>query len=733
MVGFPPVDLGWRCAERCRAPASVKARAVWQLFHWDPLRRVIGSASVGHADPVERRRAPPLISSDGTVTHNADYQTRTSEIPMPSLLERHFPYREVSRLVAADRRSPDPAYGGHRWWARRPPALVRAMLLAAALPGDTSIRELWRAYASPAPHLRDVVVMDPFLGGGTTVVEAARLGARTRGTDVDPLAVLINQHQLTAPAPRDVVAAGEALSGHLRASLGRLWPVRTDADGSRWSPLHYFSVAAVTCPHCEHAGPLYRSLVIARSVGRAGSVVRDVPVTAFCPGCFSVHNRGEKDTTLTCCGVTRPLADSTFRGTRYLCPSCGRRSSHEMLQSGVAPRVMLAVEETPDDESHRANGSRRRIRAADDRDRALAGRRPGKTAMADRADYDVPIRSAQNDSRPVSFGIKSIADLHTARQLAYLTSAQLWLDRAELDLPVARALGLAVSSTITSNNRLCGYATDYGRLAPLFSIRAFSLPWLAVELNPLNPYGGRGTLAAALTRVVRSCDDTARRHVLDSRSRVSPVTLTWPRRSDGHQVHCADASDPQPDAGDRVGELADVCVTDPPYFDFIPYDTLSQVYRAWLPDTRDLAGRPLLPFGADPVTEFGARLGQALTFAMSACKPDAVVAFTYKGDAAAWDAVAVALDQAKLRVTGLWPVLADPHMGHHTHEGNCEYDMIVVTRPVTATEPWQPPPDVSPEVWIRTLRPVLRVSAADEANMGSAIRIATPRWGTPLC
>jgi len=194
-------------------------------------------------------------------------------------------------------------------------------------------------------------------------------------------------------------------------------------------------------------------------------------------------------------------------------------------------------------------------------------------------------------------------------------------------------------------------------------------------------------------------------------------------------VHCADVSATRPDDGAAVGVLADLCVTDPPYYDFIPYDTLSQVYRAWSPEARELAGQPLLPSGDDPVAEFGSRLGQALAFAVSACKPDAVVAFTYKGDAAAWDAVGVALDQAKLRVTGLWPVLADPHMGHHTHEGNCEYDMIVVTRPLTATEPWQPAAEVSAEVWIRTLRPALRVSAADEANMHSAIRIAAPRWG----
>jgi hypothetical protein len=55
--------------------------------------------------------------------------------------------------------------------------------------------------------------------------------------------------------------------------------------------------------------------------------------------------------------------------------------------------------------------------------------------------------------------------------------------------------------------------------------------------------------------------------------------------------------------------------------------------------------------------------------------------------------------------------------------------MIVVTRPLTATEPWPPPAEVSAETWVRELGRELRVSAADKANMESAISIVAPRWG----
>lgn len=133
-----------------------------------------------------------------------------------------------------------------------------------------------------------------------------------------------------------------------------------------------------------------------------------------------------------------------------------------MLQTGAAPRVLGAVEETPGDVPQRTAGLRRRIRSAADLDRALAYPSRSRDALADFADYDTPIRSAANDGRPVSFGVRTIADLHTARQLAYLTAARRWLDDSRLDPLVAPALSLAVSSTVTSNN-----------LDVTFQVRAF--------------------------------------------------------------------------------------------------------------------------------------------------------------------------------------------------------------------------------------------------------------------
>ena len=608
-----------------------------------------------------------------------------------TLLEAGFPYAEVSRLVAADRRSPDSAYQAHRWWARRPPALVRAGLLAATRRADESLKDFWAAYASTDHALAGQTVLDPFMGGGTTLIEASRLGAQARGQDVDPMAVEINRHQVQPPSPDEVRAAGEDLIRYLETMIGHLWPRKDE----QWTPLHYFALAKVTCPSCQHKDLLYRSLVIGRSIGKTGAVVREAQVTAFCPLCLRVHDLSQDAEDLTCCGQVHRLDSFTYHKARYHC-RCGMKHSHEQLSTGSAPRVLIAVEET------RERGYRR-IRSA------VAGDTPVVPTVSS-SHLDVELEVPKTDRRPVSFGIKRIRDLHTDRQAAYLVEAGRWIADSVEDADVARALRLAVSTSIASNNRLCGYATDYGRLAPLFSVRAFSLPALTVELNPLHPSGGRGSLRAALNHVVRSCESQVRRNVLVAGT-VSARTMDLGRDSSS-EVYLMDSTrqifpcDPP-----------NLCFTDPPYFDFIEYDALSQVFRAWLPDNT-LGGDPLLPTGENGATKFGQMLGRALNNARTALMPGAIIAFTFKGSAKAWSEVASALRHAKLRVTALWPVLADPSMGHHSGSANCEYDLLVVTRPQDLCDVITDPFPVGE--WVEELGAVRHVSAADFKSFATA-------------
>jgi len=628
----------------------------------------------------------------------------------PRLVETWFPYVEMSKLVAADRRLRDPVYGVHRWFARRPATLVRALLLGADLPATASEETFWERHGSSQRWLSGVNVYDPFLGGGTSLVEAARMGADVAGRDVDPLAVALGSTELHPEVAEAAATQAESLIDHLRDQVGGLYA----SDDAEWIPLHWFWLRRVTCTHCAEEGLLYRDLILARSAGRQGSVVRAAEVSAFCPDCLRVHSLAGSRTTMVCCRRRRPLTSGTFTAGKYHCGACGVSSSLDELKPAGAERVMVGVEETHPRQH-------RRIRTAGSRDREQEERALATTAAGQSRIFDRHLAAQRRDRRPVSHGFETVRSLFLPRQQLLLGAAMDWIEKRDLPAPQRQALTLFVTGLLTSNNALCGYAREYGRLAPLFSVRGYSFPALSVELNPLHPTAGRGTLPSGVRRLVNLAETTVQRHILED-GRAVRTEMDLPVQPGSSDVVCASADDP-----DGHGNFtATVCVTDPPYFDYIAYSELSEFFRVWLADP-ELGGEPLLPADVDAVASFADRLAACLKVTITRLAPDTPLVFTYHTrHQRAWETIGLALDEAGLVVTAAWPVLADPGMGAHRGPGNCEWDVVLTCRPHTSSARVKPP---DPDDWVTELTVAgFSINDADKSSFGHALSTFDGRY-----
>ena len=99
-------------------------------------------------------------------------------------------------------------HGFYRYPARFSPLFVRAAIKAFTQPGD--------------------LVLDPFVGGGTTLVEARVLGRRAIGTDISELAVFVTRVKTTPLSDEDLSTIhnwADGLSGSLNL---RNPPIRAD-------------------------------------------------------------------------------------------------------------------------------------------------------------------------------------------------------------------------------------------------------------------------------------------------------------------------------------------------------------------------------------------------------------------------------------------------------------------------------------------------------------------------
>ncbi len=209
----------------------------------------------------------------------------------------------------------------HLWWARRPLASSRAVLLALLLPdpcdaacpeafkrtacdvlrevqqqpaSDADLREAllsfigafanWKMAADDtylrvarklveAAHGREApLVVDPFAGGGSIPLEALRLGCEAFASDLNPVACLILKVMLE-DVPRhgrgvaeELRRVGDDVKRQAKSELTDLYPA--DPDGA--TPIAYLWARTVRCeaPNCGAEIPLLRSFWLCRKPKR---------------------------------------------------------------------------------------------------------------------------------------------------------------------------------------------------------------------------------------------------------------------------------------------------------------------------------------------------------------------------------------------------------------------------------------------------------------------------------
>src|SRR5262249_38144284 len=110
-------------------------------------------------------------------------------------LEVDFPIIPVNQVAIIEGNASKPIYQMSKWWARRRSSVFRSMLIAAAtkVPSDEAkaAKTVWDVYYGNHQRnqfLQNLRVADPFMGGGTTIVEGSRLGMQMFGCDLNPIA-----------------------------------------------------------------------------------------------------------------------------------------------------------------------------------------------------------------------------------------------------------------------------------------------------------------------------------------------------------------------------------------------------------------------------------------------------------------------------------------------------------------------------------------------------------------
>lgn len=617
---------------------------------------------------------------------NREYQDGISERGACLLDAGLLPVEELAILASREGRRPRPIYGAHRWFARRFGSAFRALLTAAALPQNA---DFWTAYYEGTDYWQGKTVLDPFVGGGTSVVEASRLGADVIGADVDAVACAITRFETRAADTPDLWPALNRLKEEIGKELVPYYQTKT-TEGENREVLHYFWVQLVTCGSCGEVAEAHPHYQLAHEAEGSRQ-------WAFCPDCHDVQDLPHEETQLRCdgCEIVVPIqAGSVWRG-RFTCPYC---ENHERLIDMAArterlPEWRLFAVETL--EAAPAGRSvplaQRRFRTATDED--LRASEAAERALRDRVRPDGSLswiperyipREGRADNRLLNYGYERYSELFNARQLLHLSLLAEAIDG--LQGPEREAMTLAFSDHLTTNCMMAHYAFGWRRLAPLFSVRAYRHVTRPVEINPWLDGTGRGTFPNAVRQVQRAIEF--------ARQPKEPLIEGGFRQVD--DITHADTSVEilhanSRDLGSIADETVDFVLTDPPYLDNVAYSELSDFFLPWLQllglapeDGEDVVmgfKENSAARGRDDaaIEKYERSLAESFSEISRVLKSDGRLVFTYQHQVAgAWHALASAMAGAGLRPIQVFPLLGDGNAGSHNHEGTSKWDAVFV-------------------------------------------------------
>ncbi len=621
-------------------------------------------------------------------------------IPRKTILESDPPVILASNLALKEGNSKKPIYMMHKWWARRLGSVFRLLLLGAT---HSSRQSAWlKNGAFYEKHdLSKIRVLDPFMGGGTTLVEASKCGASVIGNDIDPVASLVTEKELQ-PANEAHLQAAFALVDQAAKQACLQWYRTTLPDGRKGAVIYAFWVEEVTAPDTG-------ATVLAHPHYQLHRDKKNKRQTAFCSHCHAIRVLPLYRTNFTCdeCHKPTQIRKGVVDDGRITAPGFKRRQRLIELYSDTKPPTyrLFALQVQPDGTDVKV------FKRADDTDKSLFESAKQEWNRIAATDPVVPTESIptthRTDRRPLSYGLLRYRQLFNERQLLCLSAIGRAI-RAIPDDTTREFLALAFSDCLAANNMLCFYAFDYDKLTPLFGLHAYTKVTRPVENNVWGVDIGRGTFAKCFAKLIRGKQYAAQpyenKHVGED-ERPSRVytgetikpSMLRPTESTRRTTEPTALILNQSSADLAVVPKSSVhlVLTDPPYYNNLAYSELSDFYHVWLkrlnlprykgtqhaPMGESLYGGKNSKSPALQLAGFAEGLADVFAECRRVLARGGIMVFSYShNQLQAWTALAYALSKANFAVTAVFPVRSEGQSQFHSDEGNLKWDAVFCCR-----------------------------------------------------
>ena len=615
------------------------------------------------------------------------------------LIEYSFPYNEINEIANNESYRKEvfrPIYHTHKWWAIRLGSVFRAITIGACLDKEENsfVDTYYKRY-----NLTDKVILDPFMGSGTTIGEAQKVGCKTIGCDINPVSSFIVRQALKKVPLRMIKEEFSKLEQNVAPQINKYYTKIDKSTGETCRVLYYFWVKIIKTPEGNDV-PLFSTYIFSKNAYASKKPEAQI----YCPHCKNIFQGRYDLEDVTCphCGYRYNPQLGPVKGSIVTDPSNNKQYKIIDIVQGTAhaPRHMLyaMMVLTP-------NGDKKYL-SVDKEDINLYNEASAHLRELDSLLPQGTILPGYNTNQVLNYNYHNWSDFFNDRQLLCLNLLLKSILKIENE-DVRNMFLVLFSGTLEFNNIFCSFKGEgTGAVRHLFSNHILKPERMPLENSIWGTSKSSGTFSTLFkTRVLRAQEyldnpfeiiiKDGKRSNIVCNNQIRPKFVNTFEDFTKSDHSCMILNGDSSNLSILPDKSVDAVITDPPYFDFVHYSELADFFYAWLNPVlqhenkifqQNTSRREGEVQNVDP-SVFANNLGRVFGEGNRVLKDEGVLVFSFHhSKAEGWISILKSLYLSKFYIKTLYPIKAEMDVSSPimSSKSPISYDVLLVCKKLTS-------------------------------------------------